>query len=283
VAGLALTLALSLGAGVADAAPKKSKKKEMKKEAEMKKAAKKEVRRSSGGSHKFISGTNTLGRAGLFYGDTADVMPLNQVEGSAHLTFQSSGPSGFTTTNFGIPVGAHFGVAKNIDLSAALLLNIISTPSSTVPGLGTVGGGSSTSFGIDVGGKYKIDSGSRNVPDFSVGADIMIPTQAGGQVVVSPRGVVSYVLEGGLLLNADVAINISTVTYVSVDAGVGIPVGREFSVIAEIGANQMGNGGSILGGGVRVDLDGIKLQGGLGIPLNGGGVQILGGVILASN
>lgn len=282
VAGLALALALSLGASSADAAAKKtSKKKETKKEAP-KKETKREVRHSSGASSKFVSGTNTIGRAGLFYADTADVAAVGQVEGSAHITYQSFGPSGFTTTMLGFPVGAHFGAAKNIDLSAAILLNLVSTPSFTF-GPVTIPGGSSTNFSIDLGGKYRIAGGNKS-PDFSIGGDIMIPTYTGGQVIVSPRGVVSYELEGGLLLNGDVAINITNpTTYVSVDAGVGVPLGDKFSAIAEIGANQLGNAGSVLGGGVRADLSGIKLQALLGIPLNGGSVQLGAGIILASN
>ena len=282
VSFLALAFAVGLAASPADAASKKSKK-ETKKES--KKEVKKETRhetRHSSGSKRFITGTNTIGRAGLFFGDTSDVAAVGQVEGSAHLTYWSFGPSGYATTDIGLPVGAHFGVAKNLDLSGAIILNFISVPSVTVPGFGTVGGGSTTNFALDLGGKYRIAGGSKS-PDFSIGGDIMVPTQTGGQVIVSPRGVVSYTLESGLLLNGDVAINISSATYASFDGGVGVPVGSNLSIIGEIGANQSGNGGSMLGGGVRADLSGIKLQGLLGIPLNGGGVQLGGGIVLASN
>jgi hypothetical protein len=86
-----------------------------------------------------------------------------------------------------------------------------------------------------------------------------------------------------MLLNGDLGLHISTGTYVSVDAGLGYPFSNTFTGIVEIGANQGGNGNSLLSGGVRIGTsDNLKFQALLGIPLNGGGVQLGGGIILSN-
>ena len=273
----ALVMTVAFCAGPANAASKK-KKTETKKE-EKKETKKSENRSSSSGSSKhYLSGTNTWGRSGLLLGDTSEVAGVGSIEGAAHLTY-SSPASGYS--NLDIPFGGHFGVAENLELSAAGEFLIFDTPSYTF-GPFTIPATSSSSFAIDLGGKYKIKlKGDGPKPDLSVGGDVLIPT-SGGSAIFTPRGTVSYTLNNGMLLNGDLGIHISTGTYVSFDAGVGYPFSNNLTGIAEIGANQAGNGGSELAGGVRVGADQFKFQALLGIPLNGGGVMIGGGVILAS-
>ena len=282
VAGLALSLCVTS----ADAATKTTTKKKAEKKKETKKKETKKTKsyESSKPKHqsaakRFVTGTNTMGRSGLLYGDTSDVASVGQIEGSAHLTYSSNGPSVLSTSDVGLPIGGHFGITDNFELSAAAIFDFLSV-SSSLPGITL--SGSTTNFALDFGGKYRIHTKTDGL-NFSLGGDLLIPTNAGGQVVVTPRGTVSYTLAGGLLLNGDMGLHISTATYVSFDAGVGLPVSDKFSIIGEIGANQMGNYGSVLAGGVRAGLsDSFKLQGLLGIPLNGGGVVIGAGIILAS-
>ncbi len=266
VGGLALALVLSLGAGTANAAAKK-KKKAVKVETKTVRKAKKE----------YISGTNLEGRAGLFYADTSEVAAKNTVEGSVHFTYSSPGPS---VDQIMIPVGAHFGVDNNFELSACVKPWIISEPSVTIGSI-TIGG-SSTNFLLDVGGKYKIASENRETPDFAVGGVIYIPTWSGGNVVVMPEGTCSYVLDNGLLLNGDVGIGIGNTSYVKLDGGVGFPVSPKVTLIGEIGANQDGYMGSVFAAGARFALQDVKLQALIGAPLNGGDVLIGAGLILAS-
>src|SRR5262245_39196185 len=103
---MSLALGLSLSLGDAMAASSKTKKKETKKKEEKKK----EVRHSApSGLKTYLSGTNVNGKSGLIYADTAEVAGLNQIEGSAHFTFQSF--TGGSLIN--IPFGGHFGIAKN--------------------------------------------------------------------------------------------------------------------------------------------------------------------------
>ncbi len=274
---LVLALALSLCAGTADAASKKSKK-STKKESKKKKEAKKEARHEAASPKKFVLGTNTMGRAGLFYGDSSEVAETGKWEGALHVTY-SSPASGFS--NFSVPLGVHLGVAENFELSGALVLNAMSSPDITLPILGTIAGGTSTTLGVDLGGKYRI-VGKASGMAFSLGGDILMTD---GYAVLTPRGTITYLTEGGLYLNGDFGVHISDpTTYVSFDAGVGVPFSSKFAGIVEIGANQLGDAGSVLGGGIRAGLgENAKLQAMLGIPLNGGGVQIGAGVILASN
>lgn len=275
----ALALALAFCVTPADAATKSSKKKTEKKaeKKEEKKSEPKHMSHSSSGSNTYLSGTNTWGRSGLLFADTSEVAGIGNIEGAAHLTY-SSPASGFSNVN--IPFGGHFGVANNLELSAAGVIGIFSSPAVTI--LGFTYGGDVSTFGIDLGAKYKIDlKGNGPTPSLSVGGDILIPTN-GGSAIVTPRGTISYTLNNGMLLNGDVGIHIAGGSYVSVDAGVGVPLSNNFTGIVELGANQAGNGGSMLGGGVRVGSGQFKFQGLLGIPLNGGGVQIGGGVILGS-
>ena len=273
---LVLALALSLCAGTADAASKKSKK-STKKEAkkEVKKEKKREARREAASEKHFVTGTNTMGRAGLFYGDTSSVAETGKWEGSLHVTYWSPGYDSFS-----VPLGAHLGIAENFELSGALVLNSVSYPSITFLGT-TIGGGSSTTLGIDLGGKYRI-VGKASGMAFSLGGDVYMED---GHTVATPRGTLTFETTSGLLLNGDVGIHISDpTTWVSFDAGVGVPFSNKFAGIVEIGANQLGDSGSVLGGGIRAGLgDNAKVQALLGIPLNGGGVQIGAGIILGSN
>lgn len=277
----ALVMTLAFCAAPASAASSK-KKKETKKKEEKKKEEKKETKKSeshSTGSKHYLSGTNTMGRSGLFFADDSEVAGVGKIEGSAHLTY-SSPASGFN--NLSIPFGAHFGIAENFELSAAGVLGIFDTPSFTFGPI-TIPGSSASSFGIDLGGKYKLHlKGEGAKPEISLGGDVLIPTN-GGSAVATPRGTVSYTLsQSGLYLNGDLGVHISTATYVSFDAGAGYPFSNNLTGIVEIGANQSGNGGSLLAGGVRAGADHFKFQGFLGIPLNGGGVLLGGGIIVAN-
>src|SRR5581483_7053815 len=260
LSGLVLALTLSLAAAPASADTKKKKK-----SAEKKKEEKKEQRHEARHMEKrYVSGTNIWGRAGLLYADTAEVASVGQIEGSAHFTYQSLASASFAGYSssddlFGIPFGLHFGAAENLDLYASgdLMINSIS---SNVPGFV---GGSSSQFLINIGGKYRIAATNSKTPDFAVGGDVTIPTN-GGNAVVTPKGMVTYTLDSGLLLNGEMGIAIAGTTYVLADAGVGVPFGDKFTGIAEIGANQNGYLGSVLAAGVRADLSGMKLQGLLG-------------------
>ncbi len=230
-----------------------------------------------------VTGTNLEGRAGLFYGDTSEVAKVGQWEGTLHATWWSP----YATYNdFSFPLGAHFGAADNVDLSAGVKLNLATSPSVNVPATPFTpaysSGGSTTNFEVLLGGKYKIKGTTSDMPDYSVGGVIYIPT-SGGSVVVMPKGTVTYVLPSGLLLNGDVGIGISTVTYVEVDGGVGFPVSNKITLIGELGANQFGYADSQLGLGARFALGGTtKAQALLGVPLSGGGVLLGAGIILAS-
>jgi hypothetical protein len=220
-------------------------------------------------SKQYLPGTNLDGRSGLFWGDTSEVAADGQVEGSVHLTYQNSGNEHFSVSNFLIPGGAHFGIAPNFELSAGAQLGIVSFE-----------GGSSTDVLVIGGAKYRF-AGDREMPDFSFGGTVRIPT-SGGSIVVMPEGTVTYVLDNGLLLNGDVGIGISEGTYVKADVGAGYPISPQVTGIAEIGANQVGNGGSVFAFGVRAALSEVKLQGMVGVPLSGGGAIIGGGIILGT-
>lgn len=271
--GLALTLALSLGVANAKDA-KKGKKKASEKKIVKKDESKPKVA--------YVSGTNLSSRAGLFFGDTSEVAKVGKWEGSADITYYSPTAN---WSNVAIPFGFHFGAAENVDVSVGAQLWSLSSPTYVVdvPYIGNVTrGGSSTLFDLMGGAKYRI-AGNRETPDFSVGGYLSIPTN-GGNVVFTPEGTVTYILTSGLLLNGDMGIHISNGTFVSCDAGVGYPFSDKLTGIAEIGANQYSYqvGGSFLGAGIRAKLDTVKLQALLGVPLNGGGVLIGGGIILAS-
>ncbi len=283
--GLTLALALSLNVVTADAATSSKKKSSTKKETkkkknEKKKEAKKEARHSSGESKTFVSGSNTSCRSGLFYGDSSNVADMKKFEGSVNIGF-SSPASGWS--NIPIQFGGQYGIAKNLELSAAGILSITSSPSYTIGPL--TFGGSTSSFALDFGGKYHVAGTNSNSPDFSLGGDVLIPTYTGGQVIFTPRGTITYTTTGGLVLNGDCGVHITNpTTYVSFDAGIGVPVSSKLSVIGEIGANQGGFTASMLAGGVRAALgENAKLQAQLGIPLNGGGVMVGAGLSIAAN
>jgi hypothetical protein len=271
---LVLAFTLSLGFGTADAATKKKKKKEAPK-VEKKQESKVSVKNT------FVSGTNIWGRAGLLFSDTSDVLPVGHIEGSAYLTYQSLASLGigsytYTTDQLGIPFGFHIGVVENVDLYASG--NFVSTRSgSDVPNYTST---STNSFVLNGGGKYHIATTNKNL-SFSAGGDLTIPTQ-GGSVIFTPRGTVTYVLGNGFLLNGELGVAIDSTTYAVADAGIGIPVNDRIAVMAEIGANQAGYLNSQLAGGIRYAFSNIKLQGLVGLPLNGGGAMIGGGIILAS-
>lgn len=272
---LVLALAFAVCVSPAAAASKKKKKEE-------KRETKHESSSYEGPSKRYLSGTDLEGRSGLFYGQTSQVAAKNAWEGSLHATWQSPA-SGFNY--FGFPLGAHFGIAENLDLAVGASLNILSIPGITNPFTGqTIGGGTSSNFTIQGGAKYHIAGENRNSPDFSVGGTIYVPTYTGGQVVVMPEGTCTYVIaKNGLLLNGDFGIGISSTTYVKVDGGVGYPFSSKVTGIAEIGANQAGYLGSMFAFGGRFDLGGsTKAQALLGVPLNGGGVLLGAGIILAS-
>jgi hypothetical protein len=283
VAGLALVLALGLGIGAAQAQTSKTKKKKKKATVvttygERKAAEERSKPRS------YLTGTNLWGRAGLLYGDTSDVARVGQVEGSAFFTYQSLtsitvGNYSAGTNMIGIPFGAHYGAAKDVDIYASGDWRNISS-STNFPG--ATAGPSQSAFNINFGGKYRIAAPNVNTPDFSVGGDITIPTNTGGQVVFTPKGTCTYILESGMVLNGEFGVGISTVTYVLADAGVGIPFAEKFLAIGELGASQYGYLNSMLGLGVRANFSGTKLQALLGIPLNGYGAQIGVGIILGS-
>jgi len=257
---MTLALGLSLGLGDAMAASSQSKKKDSKK----KEAKKKETRRSApSGPKTYLSGTNVNGRSGLIYADTAQVAGLGQVEGSAHFTLQT-----FTGGNFiNIPFGGHFGIARNFEISA-----------SGTPVITTIDGfGSGSAFLLTFGGKYKFDLKTDAPVDLALGADVTIPVD-GGSAIVTPRGVVSYTLASGVLLNGMLGVNISGGSTVSASAGAGVPFSPNFTGLIEIGANP-----SVLAGGIRIGQDAFKFQALLGVPLNGAsGVILGGGIILAS-
>ncbi len=282
LASLAVIFAMSLCVTAATAQTSSSKKKKKAAVAAEIKAEKKAEKKAE--RKKIISGTNLDGRAGLFFADTSDVAPVGQWQGSLHATWSSPAAS---FNSFSFPLGAHYGAAPNVDLSAGVRLDLLSEPSYTIGGYDGIPqqtlGGSSTDFTVLLGGKYKIAANSKDMPDFSVGGIIYIPTYTGGDVVFMPKGTVTYVLPSGLLLNGDFGIGISSATYVECDGGVGFPVSRQVTLIGEIGANQYGNADSQLALGARFDLSGTKLQALLGVPLNGGGVLLGAGIILASN
>jgi hypothetical protein len=272
---LAVVFAVSLCVSPANAAPKKKKPAPEATPAPVKKRVKL--------VKEYITGTNLEGRAGLFYGDTSAVAPVGQWQGSLHATWWAP----FASYNdFSFPLGAHFGAAKDVDLSAGVKLNLQTSPSVNYPATPFTPaystGGSTTNFEVLLGGKYKIKAQNSETPDFSVGGIIYIPTN-GGDVIVMPKGTVTYVLPSGLLLNGDVGIGISTVTYVEIDGGVGFPVSDKITLIGEIGANQFYYADSQLGLGARFALGGTtKAQALLGVPLSGGGVLLGAGIILAS-
>jgi hypothetical protein len=253
---LAGALVLCLCAGTANAAAKRKKT-----------VSKPAVYQDS--SKQYLSGTNLDGRSGLFFGDTSEVAREGQIEGSVHLTYQSSGNEYFSVNNFTIPGGAHFGIAPDFEISAGAQLGIVSYP-----------GGSTTNVLVIGGAKYRF-AWDREMPDFSFGGTVRIPT-SGGSISVMPEGTVTYTLENGLLVNGDVGVGISSGTYVKADIGAGYPISNQITAIAEIGANQAGNGGSIFSFGVRGAISDVKLQGFVGVPLNGGGALIGGGVILGT-
>jgi hypothetical protein len=264
--GLAGAMILCLFAGRADAAPKK-------RTVAIKAAG------SFDSSKQYLSGTNLDGRSGLFYGDTSEVARDGQIEGSAHLTFQSIGYYNVSQSVFTIPAGAHFGIAPDFELSAGAELSIFSYPSYRI-GPWDFGGGSSTNVIVFGGGKYRF-AGDREMPDFSFGGTIRIPT-SGGSIVVMPEGTVTYVLNNGLLLNGDIGVGISNTTYVKADVGAGYPISPQVTGIAEIGANQIAYTGSVFAFGIRAAVSEFKLQGLVGVPLTGGGVIIGGGIILGT-
>lgn len=234
----------------------------------------------------YLSGTNLEGRSGLFWGDTSEVAGEGQIEGSAHMTYQTAGNQSYSISLFTIPVGAHFGLAPDFELSAGAQLGIVSTPSYTIhipPFPDIVFEGETTTNVLVMGGaKYRFP-GNRQMPDFSFGGVVYIPTFEGGQVLVMPQGTVSYMLDMGLFLNGNIGIGISNSTYVMADVGAGYPISNQITGIAEIGANQAGNGGSVFAFGIRAALSDIKLQCLLGIPMNGGNVLIGGGIILGTH
>jgi hypothetical protein len=266
LSALVLALSLSLAVGMADAAT--STKKKTTKKVEKKKEKKREEQRAAGPS-KYIEGVNLAGRSGLFYGDTSETVGVGRFAIGAGLTFQAIGSG----NALGIPFGGSFGVAKNLDFSIGGNLSLYNPPS-PLP--------SSSAFAIDFGGKYHIAT-SKTGLDFSLGGDIMIPTNAGGQVVVTPRGTITYVLPSGLLLNGDLGIAISTLTYVTVDLGMALPVGDKLNLIAELGANQGGYLASQLALGLRYKVSPtFNLQGLVGVPLNGGSALVGAGLSIAS-
>jgi len=264
VVGLvALALGLSLSLGDAMAASSKSKKKDTKKKEEKKK---KETRRSEpSGPRTYLTGTNTSGKSGLIFSETAHVVEMNQLQGSVHLT--ATLPTGGSI--IGIPFGGAYGIAKNFEISAS------GSPSFFDPG------GFST-FNLTFGGKYKFDLKGSDATKVALGADVVISLD-GLDAVFIPRGNISHTLASGVLLNGQMGIGISTGTYVEASAGAGIPFSSNFTGLVEIGANQLGNGGSVLAGGVRVGQESFKFQALIGIPLEGNGVILGGGIVLASN
>lgn len=273
----ALTLALSLSVAPAQAAKKKKEKEKKETKRESKSTSYEAPRKH------YLTGTDLEGRSGLFYGQTSDVAATGAWEGSLHATWQSPA-SGYDY--FGFPIGAHFGIDKDLELSLGARLDVESIPSFTI--FGVTYGGSSSIFTIQGGAKYHIAGEGRNAPDFSVGGTLYVPTYSGGQVVVMPEGTVSYILKNGLLLNGDFGVGISNVSYVKFDGGVAYPFSPKVTGIAEIGANQgtlgaSGYGNSMFAVGGRFALgDSTKAQALLGVPLNGGGVVLGAGIILAS-
>lgn len=260
----ALTLALSLSVAPAQAAKKKKKEKE-------KKETKREAKSTSYEAPRkhYLTGTDLEGRSGLFYGQTSDVAATGAWEGSLHATWQSLYAG---VDYFGFPIGAHFGLDKNLEMSLGASLNLLS-----VPGL------TDTHFTIQGGAKYRIAGEGRNAPDFSVGGTLYVPTYTGGEVVFMPEGTCTYTLKNGLTLNGDFGIGISGTTYVKLDGGVAYPLSPKVTGIAEIGANQATYQDSMFAIGGRFALgDSTKAQALLGVPLNGGGVLIGAGIILAS-
>lgn len=278
--GSIMILALSFCVGTSYAAQKKKKK-------AVEEETTTTIERTIQPSKHYLTGANLDGRSGLFYGDTSEVAREGAWEGSAHLTYQSIGYYNSSESLIGIPVGAHFGIAKDFELSAGAQLDIDSFPSYTYRSPYypftevTVAGGSSTYFTVMGGAKYRF-AGDRDMPDFSFGGNIRIPTYTGGQVVVMPEGTVTYTLTNGLLLNGDMGVGISNTTYIKADIGAGYPISEQVTGIAEIGANQAGYTGSVFAFGVRAAISDIKFQGLVGVPLNGGSVLVGGGIILAS-
>jgi hypothetical protein len=206
---------------------------------------------------------------------------VGRIEGSVHFTYQSLASLGigsytYTTDQIGIPFGFHIGVVENIDLYASG--DFVSTRSgSDVPNYTSV---STNSFVLNGGGKYHIATKNKNL-SFSAGGDLTVPTQ-GGNVIFTPRGTVTYTLGNGFLLNGELGLAIGSTSYAVCDAGVGIPVNDRIAIMAEVGASQLGYLNSQLAGGIRYAFSNLKLQGMVGLPLNGGGAMIGGGIILAS-
>src|SRR5258708_12729837 len=112
VVGLALGLLFSMGAGPANASSKSKKKaaKEAKKEAKREGKREEGSERSSGKS--VIKGANLAGKAGYFFGDTAQSLDKGQIMGSAHFTFDSWG------SVLQIPVGLSYGITDKIMVNA---------------------------------------------------------------------------------------------------------------------------------------------------------------------
>ena len=146
--GLAVAVILCLCAGPTDAATRRVK----------------AIQTASQYSSKqYLSGTNLEGRSGLFWGDTSEVAREGQIEGSAHMTYQTAGNQYYSMSLFTIPAGAHFGLAPDFELSAGMQLGIFSYP-----------GGSETQVLVNGGAKYRFP-GDREMPDFSLGGNVYIP------------------------------------------------------------------------------------------------------------
>lgn len=284
--GLVLALAMSLFVTTASAQTSKKKKKTVATAVATPVAKKKAVAPVK----KIVTGTNLEGRSGLFYGDTSSVAPKDVVEGSIHVIAELG-----TDTNFLFPVGGHYGLGDNLEVSAGVKpwINSYTTPGTPAIVIGgvtlypAVAGKTYTNSDLIINGgaKYAIPATNREMPDFSIGGQVYIPTYTGGVFVVQPYGTVTYVLHNGLLLNGEFGIGICSATYVVFDGGVAYPITPKITVIGEIGANQGGFGyaDSELAGGARFDIGGdAKVQALIGVPFNGGGVVLGAGLILAS-
>jgi hypothetical protein len=254
-------------------------------------AAKKSVKSHS--SKSYIEGTTQDGRTGMFFSQTADTSAVGHGKITAAVNYGAS--DGFSVVE--IPLfGINYCVIKNLELGASLPFEIVSVD----------GGDSQSGLGsLTLGGKYVIPSQKVN---FGVGLDIMtgpLSDELGqSSTDFSPKGMVTYTLPSGMVLNGELGfvitgdvtytvphfdpgtmtmttreVSVNADDYIQLKGGVGIPFTPKLTGIAELGVNQFGDSGTAMGFGIRTGTK-TKLQALLAIGLGDGAPDFtLGGAV----
>jgi len=304
VCGLAMTLAVGMSLGSADAASKKKRK-------EAKKEAVKEVRHERASSSKaVIAGGNMGAKPGYFISDTASTLHKGQVMGALHLTFDTWG------NVIQIPVGVSFGITDKLMLNANT--SFYSSGGYTITTLysSSTGPGTSGLYNVNFGGKYGFGRVAKGL-DIAAGLDISIGpisnTLGASQFGFDPYGVATWTLPDGLQFNGKLGLYVTSysvtipnpafiilgppnpptltnsvgVSYFQLDLGAAYPFDKNLTGIAELATNGVITTGGLGGGtplivGIRTG-DAVQFQAFGGLDLGGiTGLFVGGGLVLVS-